>query len=158
MTVSRVELDRRMKRFLEKCRQNGMRITHQRTEVFRELARSDEHPDAETAYQRVRRRVPAISRDTVYRTLSTLEAQGLIRRTEVLVSPARYDANMDLHHHFVCTGCGLVRDFSSEALEDLPIPRSVASLGRIEFAQVRVRGVCWACAARRKKAGQRRRG
>jgi Fur family peroxide stress response transcriptional regulator len=158
VTVLRVELDRRMKRFLDKCRQGGVRITHQRTEVFRELARSDEHPDAETAYQRVRRRVPAISRDTVYRTLSTLEAQGLIRRTEVLVSPARYDANTDLHHHFVCMVCGLVRDFSSEALEGLPIPRSVEALGKVESAHVQVRGVCSACAARRPKAGRRRKG
>lgn len=158
MTVSRIELDRRMKRFLEQCRRGGMRITHQRTEVFRELAGSDEHPDVETVYQRVRRRVPAISRDTVYRTLSTLQAQGLIRRTEVLARPARYDANTDLHHHFVCSVCGLVRDFYSEALDRLPIPKSVASLGSIQSAHVQVWGVCSGCAARKTKARRRRKG
>ena len=42
----------------------GMKVTHQRTEIFREVAGSDEHPDAETVYQRVRKRVTGISRDT----------------------------------------------------------------------------------------------
>jgi len=55
-----------------------MKVTHQRTEIFRELAAGTEHPDAETVYQRVCKRVPSISRDTVYRTLSTLETKGLI--------------------------------------------------------------------------------
>ncbi len=64
-------------------------------------------------------------RDTVYRTLATLESKGLIRRTGALGGPARYDANMDRHHHFVCKVCGMVKDFSSEAMDELPIHKSV---------------------------------
>jgi Fur family peroxide stress response transcriptional regulator len=153
--VPKAELQRRMKQFAETCRLKGLKATHQRRELFQELAGSEEHPDAETVFQRVRRRVPAISRDTVYRTLSTLEDQGLIRRAEILVGPGRYDANTDRHHHFVCTVCGLVKDFYGEALDGLPIPDSVKSLGRIEFAQVQVRGVCSPCAARRAKGRKR---
>jgi Fur family peroxide stress response transcriptional regulator len=92
----------------------------------------------------------------VYRTLSTLETHGVIRRTEVLGSPARYDANTAPHHHFVCTACGLVRDFYSDALDSLPIPKSVEALGKVESAHVQVRGVCSVCAARKRKAGRRR--
>ncbi len=156
MTVSRAEIRRRVSRFAETCRRQGLKVTHQRMEVFRELAASDEHPDAETVYERVRKRLPTVSCDTVYRTLSTLEAQGLVSRTEVLGGPARYDANTAPHHHFVCTACGGIRDFHSDALDVLPIPRSVESLGRIESAHVQVRGVCSACAARKRKAGRRR--
>jgi len=139
-----------MQRFTEICRQNGMKVTHQRTEVFRELAGADDHPDAETLYQSVRKRVPAISRDTVYRTLSTLEEQGLIRKAEILSSRGRYDANMDRHHHFVCTECGRVHDFYSEKLDDLPIPKSVATLGHVESSHVQLRGMCSACAKNRR--------
>ena len=152
MAVSRTEIRRRLDRFAQTCHQTGLRITHQRTEVFRQLAASDKHPDAETVYRQVRRRVAGISRDTVYRTLSTLEAQGLVRRTEVLVGAARYDANTDLHHHFVCTVCGSVRDFRSAALDGLRVPKSVESLGSIESAHVQVRGVCSACATRNRKS------
>jgi Fur family peroxide stress response transcriptional regulator len=158
MTVSRAETQRRVSRFAETCRRKGLKVTHQRMEVFRELAASDEHPDAETVYERVRKRLPTVSCDTVYRTLSTLETQGLVSRTEVLGGPARYDANMAPHHHFVCTTCGLVRDFYSDALDSLPIPKSVEALGKVESAHVQVRGVCSVCAARKRKAGRRRKG
>jgi Fur family peroxide stress response transcriptional regulator len=138
-----------MRAFADTCRSRGLKATHQRREVFKELARSDEHPDAETVYRRVRRRVPSISRDTVYRTLATLEGEGLIRKAEVLSGPARFDANTGRHHHFVCTVCGAIRDFRSEAFDRLRIPKSVKTFGWIESAQVQVRGVCSACAARK---------
>lgn len=155
MLVPKGEVDRRMERFGEECRRSGLRITHQRTEVFRELAGTGEHPDAETLYQRLRRRVPTISRDTVYRTLAALEARGLVRKAGILFSRARYDANMACHHHFVCTECGRVSDFYSQALDNMPIPRSVASLGRIQSTHVQVRGVCSACVGRKAKAPSR---
>ncbi|MDI6448568.1 Fur family transcriptional regulator [Anaerobaca lacustris] len=146
MAVSKSEIERRMRRFAETCQAGGLKLTHQRMEVFRELAGTDDHPDAETIYQNVRRRVPAISRDTVYRTLATLEEQGLVHKAEILSGRGRYDANMDHHHHFVCTECGRVHDFYSQALDDLPIPRSVTAIGRVESTQVQLRGICAGCA------------
>ena len=148
MAVPKAELERRISRFGQTCARAGMKVTHQRTEVFREVAGRDEHPDAETVYQRVRRRVTGISRDTVYRTLAMLESEGLIHRTGALSGPARYDANLERHHHFVCIACGKITDFRSKALDGLPIPRSVTALGRIGAVQVYVRGVCSACVSR----------
>lgn len=151
MAVSGSERSRRVSHFAETCRRLGLKVTHQRTEIFREVAGSDEHPDAEAVYQRVRRRVTGISRDTVYRTLATLESEGLLRKAGVLGGPTRYDANVALHHHFICKVCGQVKDFSSEALDHLPIPEAVEAFGRIEGAQVQVRGVCEVCAKKRNK-------
>jgi Fur family peroxide stress response transcriptional regulator len=125
-------------------------------EIFRELAASAAHPDAETVFQAVSQRVPSISRDTVYRTLATLEAEGLVRKVEPLFESARYDANLDRHHHFVCTVCGLVSDFYSDELDRLPIPRSLESMGVIDSAQVQVRGTCLACVNRKTKTRRRR--
>lgn len=150
MAVPKEEITRRMERLMETCRQHGMKFTHQRMEVFRELAGTEEHPDAETLYQNVRKRVPAISRDTVYRTLSSLESQGMVRKAEMLFGRSRYDANMERHHHFVCTECGAMHDFCCEAMNDLAIPKDVGSLGRIESSHVQLRGVCPACARRRR--------
>jgi len=150
MAVSKAEIERRMKRFAETCRAAGLKTTHQRMEVFRELAGTENHPDAETIYLHVSRRVPAISRDTVYRTLATLEGQGLVHKAEIVSGRARYDANTDHHHHFICTECGRVHDFYSPALDALPIPRSVSALGRVDSAQVQLRGVCTNCAKNRR--------
>ena len=151
MTVPKAEVERRLQAFVQMCRRRGMKVTHQRREIFGELAASMEHPDAETVYRAVCRRVPSISRDTVYRTLATLEVEGLIRKVSPLVERARYDANSDRHHHFICTVCGMVPDFYSKDLDDLPIPPAVETLGEIESAQVEVRGICSACAQRKGK-------
>ena len=148
MSVGESELERRMRSFVEICREKGLKATHQRMEIFRELAGSEEHPDAEAVYQSVRQRVPAISRDTVYRSLATLEEHGLIRKAEALSGSTRFDANTDRHHHFICTVCGTIKDFRSQALDDLPIPDSVKNYGTIESAQVQVRGVCSSCRRR----------
>jgi len=156
MTVSKAEIDRRVRVFVQTCRQRGMKVTHQRMEIFHELAASVAHPDAEAVFQAVNKRVSSISRDTVYRTLSTLEAEGLVRKVEPLFESARYDANLDRHHHFICTVCGLVSDFYSDALDSLPIPKSVEALGLIESAQVEVRGVCSACTRRKGEAQPQR--
>ena len=145
MTVYPSELARRIGRFTEACRRAGVKVTHQRTEIFREVAGSDEHPDAEAVYEGVRKRVVGLSRDTVYRTLATLELQGLIRRAEAYTGSSRYDANTERHHHFVCVKCGRIQDFTSGALNKLRIPKSVAALGTVESAHVQVRGVCAAC-------------
>jgi len=154
--VSEKDLELRMARFKEACKKSGAKLTHQRMEIFRELAATAEHPDAETIYRQVRRRVPAISRDTVYRTLSALEERGIVRKAEILFSRGRYDANMEQHHHFVCTQCGLVRDFYSEALDGLPIPKPVRAMGSVESAHVQLRGICSACAEQKQKKGSRK--
>jgi hypothetical protein len=48
-----------------------------------------------------------------------------------------------------------VSDFYSKTLDRLPIPVSVASLGRVQSTHVQVRGVCSACVGRRAKAPSR---
>jgi len=63
----------------------------------------------------VRRRITAISLDTVYRTLRLFEGKRLLSRVSCSGDRARFDANTDRHHHFICTKCGGVRDFYSEA-------------------------------------------
>lgn len=45
-----------MTRFEQACRDAGVRLTHQRMEIFREVAQAVDHPDAELVYKRVRER------------------------------------------------------------------------------------------------------
>ena len=66
-----------MQHFEQVCRGAGVKLTHQRMEVFREVALSGDHPDAETIYRRVRARIPTVSLDTVYRALWLLAELGL---------------------------------------------------------------------------------
>jgi Fur family peroxide stress response transcriptional regulator len=148
LKVSQKEIGLRMNRFSEACRTSGAKLTHQRMEIFREVAQAIDHPDAEKVYQGVRERMPTVSLDTVYRTLRWLEELGLISTLGPLRDRARFDANLRQHHHFVCVRCGLTRDFYSNRLNDLKLPKSVQSIGQVETMQVEVNGVCHECAAK----------
>jgi Fur family peroxide stress response transcriptional regulator len=144
MPVAPVETARRVESLSAALRAGGLRLTHQRLEVVREIAGTDEHPDARAVHRAVRRRVPTISPDTVYRTLGALSALGLLGRVEA-GGPARYDAKTARHHHFVCTRCGLVRDVEDSAL-DAWVPAPVSALpGRVESIEVQFKGVCRQC-------------
>ena len=98
-------------------------------------------------FRAVRRRVPTLSIDTVYRTLWMLNDLGLVTTLGPRRESVRFDANLDHHHHYVCTSCGLARDFESADLDALGIPDAVKALGRVVATQVEVRGVCRRCAA-----------
>lgn len=144
---------KRLTEFADACRQHGIKATHQRTEILRELAGTEEHPDAETVYKSVRRRVPAISLDTVYRTLKLFEDKGVIVRMGAMKERARFDANTSRHHHFVCTQCGLIRDFYDEALDSLKAPQVVPEMGCVDSVYVELRGLCRSCRKQNKKEG-----
>jgi Fur family peroxide stress response transcriptional regulator len=139
------KLQMRMDRFKEKLRNSGVKLTHQRMEIFREVALSEEHPDAENIYKSVRKRLPSISRDTVYRTLWSLLDLGLIATLGPPRKTVRFDANMETHHHFICTKCGMTRDFYSKRLDRLRIPESGKILETIQRTQVEVSGICIRC-------------
>jgi Fur family peroxide stress response transcriptional regulator len=76
----------------------------------------------------------------------------LISSLGVLNGRTRFDANHNPHHHFICTECGLTRDFCFEEFDRLKIPGAVESLGQVKRAQVEVRGVCRECS--KKKRGK----
>ena len=52
-----------MNHFKEGLRRSGVKLTHQRLEIFREVVKSSDHPDVETIYKGVRKRVPTVSLD-----------------------------------------------------------------------------------------------
>jgi len=145
MKIMKKEVEQRMKHFETVYRDEGIKLTHQRIEIFREIAQADDHPDADQVFQRVRGRIPTVSLDTVYRTLWLLKDLGLIVTLGSSRERTRFDANLNSHHHFVCRQCGFTRDFYSNDLDNLKLPVSVGSLGEIEATHVEVRGICREC-------------
>ena len=147
MAPSRDEIERRLATFLDLSQCRGFKATPQRLEIFRQVAQTEEHPNAETVCGRVRKRMPTVSVDTVYRTLTFLEENGLIRKVSRLHGSARFDANVRKHHHFVCTECGGIWDFQSEELDNFPAPAEAATLGAVASVHAELHGICTACQA-----------
>jgi Fur family transcriptional regulator, peroxide stress response regulator len=146
MRVAGEELERRLERFQATARDKGIKLTHQRLEIFREVAASLEHPDAEAIYKALHPRMPTVSLDTVYRTLWLLNDLGLVATLGQRRESVRFDANIAPHHHYVCVRCGLARDFESEELNGIQIPESVKGFGSVVSRHVEVRGICEKCA------------
>jgi len=153
MKIKPEEVERRSKAFSNAFRRYGLKSTYQRAEIYRELARTEEHPDVETIYARVRSRIPAISLDTVYRTLRLLEKKGIISRVGAPGERARFDANSTQHHHFICTKCGFIGDFYNEELNGFSTPSDVAAMGKVNSIHVELMGICKKC--QRKKGGSK---
>jgi len=143
------KVERRLDRLKAVARDAGVKLTHQRLEIFRELAASEEHPSADAIFRAVQQRMPTVSVDTVYRTLWMLHDLGLVTTLGPLCDGLRFDANIDQHHHYLCVRCGFVSDFESADLNTLRIPATVQELGSIADAHVEVRGVCAQCLAQR---------
>jgi Fur family transcriptional regulator, peroxide stress response regulator len=150
MTIDKKEVEKRVKHFEHVCRSAGLKLTHQRQEIFREVAQSCEHPDADNVFRLVRTRLPTVSLDTVYRTLWLLNDLGLIHTLGSHHTRTRFDANLRRHHHFVCISCGMMEDFYSPEFDSLTIPDSLQSVDTVKDMQVEVRGICNACAAKNK--------
>ncbi len=145
MGVSPEEVERRVAQLSQALRESGFRLTHQRLEVVREIASTEDHPSVEVVYRGVRDRVPTISIDTVYRTLATLAEIGQVSRVSSTAGVARYDANQRHHHHFMCGRCGLIRDVDSSALDSVRAPEQTAQLGVVDSVEISFRGLCSAC-------------
>ncbi len=143
--LERTRNEERLEHMKAVAKKAGVKLTHQRLEIFRELAATVGHPDAESLFRAVQERVPTVSLDTVYRTLWMLHDLGLVVTLGPKRDGIRFDANLERHHHYVCVRCGLVRDFESEELNSLRVPGSVQDLGGILDARVEVRGVCSSC-------------
>jgi Fur family transcriptional regulator, peroxide stress response regulator len=150
MALAPDEIQHRMTRFKEALARAGVKLTHQRLEIFSEVARTGEHPDAETVFRGVRERLPTVSLDTVYRTLWLLIDLGVLITLGPPRGRVRFDANMRPHHHFVCVHCGRAHDFYSPVFDALQIPAAVKAWGRVERTLVEIRGLCARCMKEKK--------
>jgi len=123
----------------------GLKLTHQRTEIWRALQSLGSHPTVMDVFEEVRGSLPSISLDTVYRTLWTFSGLGLLDPVSTHGDAVRFDSTTLRHHHFLCTRCGRILDFQDPRLDALEIPESSRRLGVVIGYQVEVRGICAEC-------------
>jgi Fur family peroxide stress response transcriptional regulator len=147
-------VEAKLKTFRGVCKESGIRLTHQRLELFREIAAADDHPSAEDIYRRTRTRMPTISLDTVYRTLATFERRGVISRLQALGEKGRFDPNPSPHNHLVCVRCKKVQDFHWSAFGKLGLPSESKGWGRVESKHAELRGLCRECLREERKKPQ----
>jgi len=143
--LRQVDIKNKLGDFEESCRGAGLKLTHQRLEIFRELAMASDHPSAEILHKRLQQRLSTLSLDTVYRTLATFEKHQLITKVATIESQARFEAEMDRHHHAICRQCGSITDFSWQSFDETLLPEAINGWGRIDKKNITLHGVCGTC-------------
>lgn len=138
-------LNKKLSFFENRCRASGLKITPQRTAVYKSLITTNTHPTAEDVYQEVRKEMPNVSLDTVNRTLLTLSHIGAAFIVEGTGQPRRYDGGLEDHQHFRCIQCGKVVDFHYEPLDNIPLPRQIEGAFKILRKTVYLEGLCQTC-------------
>ena len=124
--------------YREICRANGWRCTHQRFVLYSFMHGNKCHPSVDEAWTAVRKEIPSITRESVFRILCEFAERGLIARIDNL-SSARFDSNPKPHGHFICKECGAIFDF------DLPRGFNVSPAlkgATVSTLEVRVTGLC----------------
>jgi Fur family peroxide stress response transcriptional regulator len=131
--------------FYRISKENGLKITPQRTAIYQELLKAKDHPSADDVYRRIVKKIPNISFDTVNRTLLTFSNIGITNVVEGYGQPKRYDPDLDAHHHFRCTHCNKIIDFHNEDYDNLTVPHEIQKQFTVFQKKVVLEGLCDQC-------------
>ena len=136
--------------FRGKCKERGMRVTHQKTMIYKVLLESHNHPSPEQIFEELRNTVHGLSLDTVYRTLSAFNEMGLIDLVEGYGTARRFDPKLEKHHHFRCRKCGTIIDFTSDYYDKIAVPKDIARQCKVIKLRVTIEGLCKKCLKNKK--------
>jgi Fur family peroxide stress response transcriptional regulator len=134
-----------MEAFRARCRETGLKVTPQRTAVYKVLLETTEHPSAEVVFRQVRLVFPSVSLDTVNRTLLTLSDIGVAFVVEGSGDSKRFDANLKNHQHFKCLKCRRIIDFHHEPFDRIEVPENLAGRFTVLRKTVYLEGLCDVC-------------
>lgn len=148
MERTATSIQRRVDAFLKQCREAGMSATPQRIAIYRTLLLSEDHPTPEVLFQRVHPEMPSLSLATVYKVLDALTRLGLAQEVPVSSDSKRYDANMERHHHLICTRCKKVLDYYAPQFDAIAAPKEIKGFFAQEIS-VQVLGCCEECVKRK---------
>ena len=131
--------------FRKTCKEGNLKITPQRTAIYEALINDKEHPSADVVFQRIRKKIPNISFDTVNRTLLSFVDLGILKVVEGYGRPKRFDPDTDSHHHFQCTRCNKIIDFCDKALDAIEVPKNIKNRFTVTGKKVVIEGLCDSC-------------
>ncbi len=97
----------------------------------------------------MRRQLPAISFNTVYKTLEVLCQKGMVIKVNPLHAVARYDGVTGRHAHLICRQCHQIIDLDWEVSEVPTLPAAELHGFQIEQPSLTFWGLCPGCQQRK---------
>ncbi len=146
-------MKRGFSRFETYLRDNGLKMTRAREQIFREiLSAPGVHPNAEEIHRRLRSKKKPVGLATIYRTLNLLVRGGLVTAIDLGESHSHFepDWNRTSHGHLICLSCGRVQEFSHAEIQ-AAINRIGEEKGYLlDKFSIQVFGYCQDCTANRR--------
>ena len=125
--------------------QKIFRQTKQRTRILELLRLTGIHPTADWLYEHLKSEFPHLSLGTVYRNLSILVEQGLVKKIHFGSTFDRFEANTQPHYHLICESCGKILDFEMPIYDDLNSQAKQLTNFTIHHHKLEFFGICEAC-------------
>jgi Fur family peroxide stress response transcriptional regulator len=123
-----------------------MKYSKQRELIERAVIDGGSHPSAGEVYDALHPRYPSLSLGTVYRNLTLLSNNGVIRKLHMPDGSDRFDGSVRDHAHAICTRCGKVKDveaaFGPGLAETVLTETGFVMTG----SQILITGLCESCA------------
>jgi Fur family peroxide stress response transcriptional regulator len=135
----------RLGEFVARCRERRVAVTPQRLAVIGALLASENHPSTEEICAAVRRRNPHVSLATVHRILEQFCEVGEARKVTLLHDVARYDGNLEPHHHVLCVLCRRVNDIEIPELDKLLEGRTTLGQFALLRCSLEIEALCGRC-------------
>lgn len=138
----RPEIDHAMQSF----RARGLRLTRPRRAILECLGASRDWLRPASILAKAKLDCPSLGLVTVYRTLSWLHEQGLIRRVHLPDGCHGYAlAGLSHGHYLVCQTCQQVIEFSNCGLENLEADMTRRTGFHIQGHMLQLVGICPSC-------------
>ena len=127
----------------------GLKYTYERECIYEEVLRIEKHFNADSLYERFKKRGDRIARATVYRNLPLLLEAGVIQKSAGAGKRDFYEKTgaKGHHDHMVCLGCKRIIEFHSEELEEMQEKLSLEYKFQLIFHDHRLFGYCDKCRA-----------
>lgn len=123
--ITREIIHDRIQNFREVMKDKHLPITPQKLSIFQFLSSTKSHPSAQDIYLRMQTYFPSISFATIYKNLKKFIDLKLIRSIEMKNGTARYDADMDPHHHIINLSTNEITDLDTQEVGEVHIPKEI---------------------------------
>jgi Fur family transcriptional regulator, peroxide stress response regulator len=121
------------------------RQTKKRELIFLILTGTREHPTADWIYEEARKKIPNISKGTIYRNLAILVKTGAISELNLNGTITRYEIKQTQHYHFRCEKCGRVFDINGPISKELDGNVAEKTGFKIKYHRLEFHGLCKDC-------------
>ncbi len=127
-------------------KETGLKATRTRLAILNVFSEGCKPINAEYIFKKLKAEKTNIV--TIYRTLMSFEAAGILSRVDLHKESAHYELAGHHHHHIICTDCGVVESFDQCDIGDLSQKtlHKSSKFSAIQQHSLEFFGVCKMCA------------